>query len=302
MKRFPIWGREAGARSRSAILARGAPCGLPRVMLGLLLGLALSGVSVAAQQTRPVAADPGETTLTLVSPPAIQGCEQARIEVWINDVTDLYGIDIKLSFAPGVIEVVDSDLNIDGIQVEKGGFLQPDWVVRNEADNATGAIRYALTQLSPRLPVTGSGVLFIVHLRALSEQAASPIAFTRSDLSDRNGRLIPATAFGASIATVAPQRPQLFIEWLNATSATLSWTAASGVADYHLYREIAPYFMPVDPAYRVRTGLSYDDTGSLGDPADNYYYVVKSACADGFKSSTSNRVGEFDFALVPGTP
>ena len=43
-------------------------------------------------------------------------------------------------------------------------------------------------------------------------------------------------------------------------------------------------------------------SGSLGDPADNYTYVVKSACANGFKSTISNRDGEFDFSLVRGTP
>ena len=289
MKHFPLEPVQPGVRS-----------GLLRAMCGLVLGLVVMGVSAAPFQTQSAAVGADEATVSLTSPTTIEGCAEAQIAVWVNDVTDLYGSDIKLSFDPGVLEVVDFDSAELGIQVESGGFLKPGYVIRNVADNATGAIQYALTQINPTAPASGSGVLFIVHLRARSAQSVTQIAFTSVELSDRNGHMIPATAAGASIATVAPQKPQLSIAWLNASTATLSWTAASGVADYHLYREIAPYFTPVDPAYRAMTGRSYDDTGSLGDPTDNFYYVVKSACADGFKSTMSNRVGEFDFALVPG--
>ena len=72
------------------------------------------------------------------------------------------------------------------------------------------------------------------------------------------------------------------------------------MANYRLYRKTLPYFVPVNPAHKVTTDLSVDDLGALGDPADNFYYVVESACANDFYSGPSNRVGEFDFALVPG--
>ena len=289
MKHFPLGPVQPGAHS-----------GLLRATFGLVLGLVVIGVSAVPFQAQSVAAGADEATLSLTLPTTIEGCAEAQIAVRVNNVTDLYGSDIKLKFASDVLEVVDFDPALDGIQVENGGFLQPGYVVRNVADNAVGTIQYALTQVNPTAPASGSGVLFVIHLRARSAQSATQIAFISAELSDRNGRMIPATAAGAAIATVAPQKPQLSITWLNASTATLSWTAASGVADYHLYREIAPYFTPVDPAYRAMTGRSYDDTGSLGDPTDNFYYVVKSACADGFKSTMSNRVGEFDFALVPG--
>lgn len=47
--------------------------------------------------------------------------------------------------------------------------------------------------------------------------------------------------------------------------------------------------------------LSYVDAGMIGDPAVNHYYVLVAANAAGGRSSDSNRVGEFDFELVPGT-
>ncbi len=175
--------------------------------------------------------------------------------------------------------MVDSNSAASGIQVENGSFLKPDFIVINTADNAQGTIRYAMTQLNPTVPASGSGVLFVVHLKARSAQGAAPVKFVRKDLAERNGGTIPSSAIDGAIGTVAPDKPSLSIEWLNPTDSRLSWSKAPGVADYHLYRSIAPYFTPTDPAYRVTTGLSYDDLGSLGDPADNYYYVVKSACA-----------------------
>lgn len=38
----------------------------------------------------------------------------------------------------------------------------------------------------------------------------------------------------------------------------------------------------------------------IGDPAINYYWVVRGQSLDGV-SGNSNRVGEFDFALVAGS-
>ena len=103
-------------------------------------------------------------------------------------------------------------------------------------------------------------------------------------------------------ALLRPPRPDLGILQLNATDVRLAWGTSAGVSTYQLHRKTAPYFVPVAPPYQVTAGLSYDDLGALGDPADNYYYVVLSVCASGFSSQPLNRVGEFDFALVPGLP
>lgn len=272
-----------------------------RLTRAIMVGVVVVCLS-AVLHANLAAARPNAVTLTLSAPATINGCDETQLQVWVNDVVGLYGVDIQLSFAPDVLEVVDSDTVASGIQVENGSFLKPGLIVINNADNSQGTIRYAMTQLNPTAPASGSGLLFVVHLRARSEQSAAPVAFVRKDLADRNGGTISSTAVDGSIGTVAPDEPSLSIRKLNATDSRLSWTEAAGVTDYHLYRSTAPYFAPAEPAYRVTTGLSYDDLDSLGDPIDNYYYVVKSACPNGFKSKISNRDGEFDFSLVRGTP
>lgn len=247
------------------------------------------------------AAGVAATTITLApASPVIAGCAAVDVEIRINDVAGLYGADVWLAFDPAVLEVVDADSSTGGVQITDGGFLAPPlFYLALSADNTAGTMHYAATQLNPTPAVDGSGVLARVKFRAKSA-GSSALHFTYTMLSDRNGVQIPAAPVDWSTTTTAPGNSVLAIRALSASTARLSWTAVAGIAKYRLSRDAAPYFAPAEPAYHVTTALSYDDTAALGDPAENHYYVVRSACANGFASTPSNRTGEFDFALVPG--
>ena len=237
-------------------------------------------------------------TISIAGASTIQGCETSQVEIWINNVADLYGADVRLSFDPAVLEVVDADAGEPGIQIENGGFLVPPlYTALNEADNAAGTIKYAATQLNPTPPANGCGILAIVTFRAKTA-GSSDLDFTYTKLADRDGNTLPATPADGSVSTVAPSTPTLSIARLNSTTARLSWTASAGVAEYRLYRDTTPYFTPTDTPHHATSNLSYDDAGALGNTATNYYYVIKSACDHGFKSAASNRVGEYDYALA----
>lgn len=87
----------------------------------------------------------------------------------------------------------------------------------------------------------------------------------------------------------------------------LSWTALNGnVAGYELWRGTAPYFA-ADPVEAEMIGscseaggvVACDDTtAAVGDPAVNHFYLAYVIGSGGGRSLSSNRVGEFDFALV----
>lgn len=247
------------------------------------------------------AAGVAATTITLApASPVIAGCAAVDVEIWINNVAGLYGADVWLAFDPAVLEVVDADPSTEGVQITDGGFLaQPLFYIARSADNTAGTAHYAATQLNPTPAADGSGALASVKFRAKSA-GSSALHFTYSMLSDRNGIEILATPVDGSTTTTTPGNPVLAIRALSTSTARLSWTAVAGIAEYRLYRDVAPYFAPAEPAYHVTTALSYDDAAALGDPAENHYYVVRAACANGFASSPSNRTGEFDFALEPG--
>jgi hypothetical protein len=232
----------------------------------------------------------------------IEGCETVEVEVWINDVDDLYGAEVKVSFDADMLEVVDSNEFAAGVQVANGGLLtEPVFAAVNDADNTSGEIHYAATQLNPTPPVSGSGAFVVIHFRA-KQAGTSPLAITFVRLADRDAIEIPSSgSTGGSVTANAPAAPPLSIAMFNPSTARLSWIGGTGVDSVALYRDPAPYFTPSPPPYQSISlpTLNYDDVGALGDPGTNHYYVLSSVCATDFESPSSNRVGEFDYA--PGS-
>ena len=95
------------------------------------------------------------------------------------------------------------------------------------------------------------------------------------------------------------------------TTATLSWQHVPQYASYEIRRSPRPYFAWDDadadprgtvPAPPAGTDVvRFDDENAIGDPAVNAYYLVRGVNAAG-AAGESNRVGEFDFSLAPGSP
>jgi len=115
------------------------------------------------------------------------------LDLAIAQVRELYGIEVHLRFDPGAIEIVDTDPAQDGIQLEPGTLPTPDFVVQNQADNDTGTIDYAVTQLPPRKPGEGTGVVARITLRA-RQSSVSDIHFQEFVLADTNGSNIAAVS------------------------------------------------------------------------------------------------------------
>ena len=166
-------------------------------LLCLLLGLAPAQAAMA-QSAALIRLVPGSATVGVGSTTAV--------EVRIENVADLYGCDIRITFNPAAVEVVDADNTAEGLQTRPGNLLTPDFVVRNQADNASGTVWFALTQLNPSEAVTGSGVVFIVTFRGKVAGASSPLAFSYQKLASRTGDLIPASAEDGEIRVVSAEQ------------------------------------------------------------------------------------------------
>jgi hypothetical protein len=80
----------------------------------------------------------------------------------------------------------------------------------------------------------------------------------------------------------------------------LSWNAVGGASGYEIYRLGNDPYGAVTVSHASVASSPYVDTGAAGDPATNYTYVVE-ASNDCGGSGKSGRLGEFDFALVPGS-
>jgi hypothetical protein len=102
---------------------------------------------------------------------------------------------------------------------------------------------------------------------------------------------------------------ELSIGQVDATTLRLEWTAVPGATGYEVWSAVnEPYFDPTGlscaapgPYGCVTTASTFIEVDQLGDPAQNTTYLVRgtSSCGTG---PFSARRGEFDFAMVAGTP
>lgn len=134
------------------------------------------------------------------------------VEVYVQDVVDLYGADVQLRYDPTLFQVRDADSTRPGTQVViHNELLYPDLLLHGEADPTTGRIWYAATQLNPRQPAQGSGRLFSFIVDPL-RTGLGAFAITYQELSTRDGELIPVVAHSA-VYWITPDGQPPALEW-----------------------------------------------------------------------------------------
>ncbi len=139
--------------------------------------------------------------------PAVAVGETIDVAVAVENVTDLYGFDIAVGFDPALVEVVDLDPDLDGIQVALGLFLDPGFVIFNQANNELGQLRLVMTQLNPSTPKSGGGNLLVVRFRAL-QTGVSPLVVVNGHLAQPDGTtFFPETVAGELSVTAADPDP-----------------------------------------------------------------------------------------------
>lgn len=123
-----------------------------------------------------------------------------EVEVWIEDVEELYGADVRLTFDATRLEVLDADpppSGSPGVQLEpRADLLSPDFVIKNEANNGAGTIWYAATQLNPTEAVSGSGAIVAFTFQTKAPGTAV-VDVSYWAIAKRDGTKMPAEAAGA---------------------------------------------------------------------------------------------------------
>ncbi|MCB0209284.1 MAG: hypothetical protein KDJ52_08140 [Anaerolineae bacterium] len=164
------------------------------VIMAFMMTLFLSASLAYAQDSRislqPV--DAPEGTLVL--------------DVVVENVTELYGAEFKLTYDPAVFSVQDSDPDKDGVQVEAGPLLPANkgFVVVNNADEAAGNVTYALTLLNPAPPVSGTGALARITFNVLQPDANATIVVEDAKLVSFSLETIPAEFVPFNLGDGAP--------------------------------------------------------------------------------------------------
>ena len=155
---------------------------------------------------QPAAAAP-QATIVRCDPATVAGPlgTTIDIDIYVENVVDLYGADVRLGFDPTVLEVIDAEpdpeAEVDPIQITPlDTFLSPDFVVRKGLGYAEDpdVIWYAVTQVNPSEAVSGSGPLARISFRAL-EAGSFTLPITYHKLARRDSLEIPSIAQGCSI-------------------------------------------------------------------------------------------------------
>jgi hypothetical protein len=131
--------------------------------------------------------------------------EVTTVNVVIQDVSNLYGVQIRFSFAPNLLQVIDADPVKDDVQITPGSCPSPDFIVQHTVSNTLGTVAYSATSLNPTPPCSGSGVVASIQFQALTD-GDSDIHFTEWILADSDGEPIPAAALDGTIRVSSPNK------------------------------------------------------------------------------------------------
>ena len=192
--------------------------------------------------------------------------------------------------------------------------------------NGNGAWDHPLEHLFGGGSVTvGPGV---INLSFTVPLGASPgLTFARFRLSSAGGLLPTGAAADGEVEDyrveilVPPERPVVSTSIVNITTLQLSWpkvtkdvNGITHLADgYYVYLNSSPYWTPAPGSYEwwlsELAGLPdpvTKDAAHLGAPSMHHFYIVRAVYTDiwgnTLESADSNREGEFEFTLVPGSP
>lgn len=178
-------------------------CGPRLIAAAILLSVLLLALVYG---TRLLSATPHQETVLRCEPESIvvEIGESVTFTIFVQDVVDLYGADVRMSFDPTIAQVVDANGAKPGVQIELlDEFLSPDFVLRDVADNDAGTIWYANAQVNPTEAVSGSGPLARVTMESL-KPGSFEVPFTFQELVLRNGDPIPTTVRNCNVAFFDP--------------------------------------------------------------------------------------------------
>ena len=128
------------------------------------------------------------------------------VDIRIENVNGLYGAEVHLTFDPSLLEVVDADVGMNGVQIEPGTFPNPYFTAQNAVDQDAGKIDFAVSQGPNDFPVNGSGVLATVTFKGKAAGTRT-VSFANALLSDQSGGQISASTQDGTITITEEDTP-----------------------------------------------------------------------------------------------
>jgi hypothetical protein len=114
------------------------------------------------------------------------------VSISLADVVDLYGAEVQLRYNPNQLQVRDSILHIEGVQITPGPLLanHDRFIVRNIVDTRTGLINFAVTYLNPSPAINGDGILATI-LFEITGDGPYLVEVSQARLVSANAEIMP---------------------------------------------------------------------------------------------------------------
>ena len=191
--------------SKNSIFKQRPASNKPRNLHGnaIIAWVSICLISITCLSSQPVLAQP-QASITLDPAYSLLYPTCANLYmIMINNITDLYGFDLRISFDPTILQVLDLDASQAGTQILQGDFLENGFLILGTVDNTKGTIRYATTQIRPQTPKSGSGVLLKILFSPVST-GVSAINFNHPQFATNQGILIPVQTEAGMIEVTQP--------------------------------------------------------------------------------------------------
>ncbi|MFC1600511.1 cohesin domain-containing protein [Patescibacteria group bacterium] len=132
--------------------------------------------------------------------------DTAFVTITLSDFENVFGGEVYISFDPTILQVIDADVDLPGVQIIPGTNLTScpfaDFTALNTTDNSLGIIDYAATQLNPR-PTCTDGDMAAIEFQCISE-GVSYVDFTNTIIADPDGKPITHNSHNSSVNCIAP--------------------------------------------------------------------------------------------------
>ena len=208
-----------------------------------------------------VHAQDGETSFGVLEPVEVAPGSNVQVAVAVKGVEGLYAVDFVLEYDPDIVQVVDADTSLPGIQAGLGTFLDPGLLLINEADNQVGKYHFVMSQYNPSLPKSGDGNIVVLTFRGMAA-GESPLTISSSEL------------LNGEIAVIEPELVNSTIKVATGAAAQAATIPVAQATGLIIIEESTPTATPTTPVtptatQRPQAGLEPGaDTAAVSEDAD----------------------------------
>ncbi len=207
----------------------------------------------------------GQATSIQISPSdnVVPVCTTFTINITINDVVDLYGFQISLSYDTAVMDAIEA-------------FLYPpfdSWffALPPEIDESAGAVHF-LSRASTEPSFSGSGPLANVTFHCTAPSDNSLLHLYNTYLIDSSGSAISHNTIDGFVTQLQPPSPPINVTFR--LLAVEGYYSNASIIDYNFETLGSVDFSMKSAQYFIQTLLSYDNWKNLTTPLRGFKYTA----------------------------